>query len=133
MNVSQTAMDKAAIGLSLICTVHCLLLPIALTMLPALGASIAGDENFHLLLLLAVIPTSLIALTLGCRKHGHGHVVLTGLLGLIILTLTAFLGHDLLGDSGEKVASVLGAGTIALTHIRNYRLCRDAQCHCRSD
>ena len=40
--------DKVAIGLSLICTVHCLLLPVAFVLLPALAANTFGGERFHL-------------------------------------------------------------------------------------
>jgi len=103
-------------------------------MLPALSTNIFGDEIFHQWLLIAVIPTSLIALTMGCRQHKNLSVMIFGLLGLAILIPTAFFGHDLLGEAGEKIASVLGAAFIALGHIRNSSLCKDCgstdqQCH----
>jgi hypothetical protein len=126
--------DKVAIGLSTACAVHCLLLPIFLILLPALGTSVFGDEIFHQWLLIAVIPTSLIALTMGCRQHKNLSVMIFGLLGLAILIATVFFGHDLLGEAGEKIASVLGAAFIALGHIKNSSLCKDCrstdqQCH----
>jgi hypothetical protein len=126
--------DKVAIGLSTACAVHCLLLPIILILLPALGTSVFGDEIFHQWLLIAVIPTSLIALTMGCRQHKNLSVMIFGLLGLTILIPTAFFGHELLGEAGEKIASVLGAAFIALGHIQNSSLCKDCrstdhQCH----
>ena len=55
-------MDKAAIGLSLLCVAHCLLTPIAIVMLPALGATFLEDERFHYALLFLVLPTSLVSL-----------------------------------------------------------------------
>jgi hypothetical protein len=119
--------DKVAIGLSTVCTVHCLLLPVILIMLPALSSSVFGDESFHQWLLIAVIPSSLIALTMGCRQHKNLSVMIFGLLGLAILIPTAFFGHDLLGEAGEKIASVLGAAFIALGHIRNSSLCKDCR------
>jgi hypothetical protein len=134
MKSASINIDKVAIGLSTVCTVHCLLLPIILVMLPALSTNIFGDEVFHQWLLIAVIPTSLIALTMGCRQHKNLSVMIFGLLGLAILIPSAFLGHDLLGEAGEKIASVLGAAFIALGHIRNSSLCKDCrstdqQCH----
>ncbi|CCK74340.1 MAG: MerC domain-containing protein [Oleispira antarctica] len=134
MKSASINIDKVAIGLSTVCTVHCLLLPIILVMLPALSTNIFGDEVFHQWLLIAVIPTSLIALTMGCRQHKNLSVMIFGLLGLAILIPTAFFGHDLLGEAGEKIASVLGAAFIALGHIRNSSLCKDCgstdqQCH----
>lgn len=130
MKSVQTTVDRAAIGLSIICTLHCLLLPVAIAVLPALAANSLGDESFHRLLLVAVLPTSLLALTLGCRKHRNRAVLAIGLLGLAILTLTAFLGHDYLGELGEKVATITGAAIIALGHLRNQALCRSARSSC---
>mgnify|MGYP003718433857 FL=1 len=124
------SLDKAAISLSFFCAVHCLLLPIAVVALPALAATTFGDERFHQWMLYMVLPTSLIALTMGCRQHGNFSVLATGLPGLIILTVAAFFGHDLFGEQGEKLASVLGAALIALGHIQNHKLCKTAQCHC---
>ena len=69
MQLTSLKMDKAAVGLSLMCVAHCLLTPIAIVMLPALGAIFLEDERFHSVLLFLVLPTSLLALTIGCRKH----------------------------------------------------------------
>jgi hypothetical protein len=126
-------MDKTAIALSLACAVHCLLLPVALVMLPAYLASTLGDERFHLWMVIAVLPTSLIALNLGCRQHRNAGVMILGLLGLTLLILTAVLGHDLLGETGEKVGSLLGASLIAFSHFRNHALCKRVSCDCESD
>lgn len=116
-------MDKAAIGLSLFCTVHCLLAPIAIILLPALSALSIGDEQFHRLLLLAVFPISFIALAQGCRRHRNIHVALAGILGLAILACAAFFGHDIAGESGEKIATLIGTAVIALAHFKNRTLC----------
>ena len=127
MKSASINIDKIAIGLSSVCAVHCLLLPIILILLPTLGTSVFGDEIFHQWLLIAVIPTSLIALTMGCRQHKNLSVMIFGLLGLAILIPTAFFGHELLGEAGEKIASVLGAAFIALGHIQNSSLCKDCK------
>lgn len=133
-NVKALSMsiDKAAIGLSMACAIHCLLLPVILALLPSLAASVFGDERFHQWLLIIVLPTSLFALGMGCQRHRNLGVLALGLPGLAILAMAVFFGHDLLGDAGEKIASLLGASLIALGHVRNYKLCRDAQCGCDS-
>lgn len=133
MNFLSTNFDKAAIGLSMICAVHCLLLPVALVMLPALAVSTFGDERFHQWMLLAVLPTSLIALTMGCRRHRNLNVMATGLLGLTILTLAALYGHVWLGEIGEKIASLIGASMIAFGHLWNHTLCKRLQCGCETN
>lgn len=129
MKKIQVAMDKLAIGFSIICAVHCVLVPIAMVLLPALAATPLRDEAFHKLMLIAVLPASIIALAIGCRKHKNWRVGSAGVIGLAILIATAFLGHDLLGENGEKIATLIGATIISFGHIQNHRLCCKYNCH----
>ncbi len=129
MQASSANADKAAIGLSLVCVVHCLLTPVAIAMIPALGATFLEDESFHYAVLFLVLPTSLFALSLGCRKHGHFKILITGLLGLFVLFLVPILGEDVTGETGEKILTVAGATIIAYAHVRNFWLCRQHDCH----
>ena len=62
--------DKIAISFSVVCALHCLLLPIAVIFLPSISATFFGTEDFHKTLLYFVIPSSIIALSLGCKMHG---------------------------------------------------------------
>ena len=133
MQASSTNVDRAAIGLSLVCVIHCLLTPVAIAMIPALGATFLEDETFHYAVLFLVLPTSLFALTLGCRKHGHFKVLMTGLLGLFVLFLVPILGEEATGELGERVLTVVGAAIIAYAHVRNFRLCRQRDCHAEAD
>ena len=103
MKSASMNMDNIAIGLSTVCAVHCLFLPIILTLLPALSLNVLGDETFHQWLLIAVIPTSFIALTMGCRQHKNLSVMIFGLLGLTTLILTAFLVMIFLESQEKKL------------------------------
>ena len=122
------SLDKLAVSASALCAIHCLSLPLLLTVFPAIGATIFGQESFHELLLWLVIPTSIVALTLGCQQHKDTLVLVLGLTGLAILIAAATLGHDVLGEGGERIATLVGASAIATGHFRNYTLCRRAQC-----
>ena len=133
MQASSANADKAAIGLSLVCVVHCLLTPVAIAMIPALGATFLEDESFHYAVLFLVLPTSLFALSLGCRKHGHFKILMTGLLGLFVLFLVPILGEDATGETGEKILTVAGAAIIAYAHVRNFTLCRQRDCHAAAE
>lgn len=133
MQASTARVDKAAIGLSLVCVIHCLLTPVAIAMIPALGATFLEDESFHYAVLFLVLPTSLFALSLGCRKHGHFKILVTGLLGLFVLFLVPILGEETTGELGEKILTVVGAAIIAYAHVRNFRLCRQRDCHAANE
>ena len=125
----STFLDKTAISLSAICVVHCLTLPIALALLPSLALLPFGDESFHQLLVYLVIPTSVVALTMGCRKHRQFKILAWGGSGVVVMTLTAIFGHDLLGEFLEKVATIFGATLVAIGHVLNFRSCQSIDCH----
>lgn len=116
MKNSQPAMDKAAIGLSLVCLAHCLLSLMPLLILPSLGAAFLEDERFHYGILFLVLPTSLLALVMGFRKHGQYSVPIIGVSGLCVLLLVALLGEETTGDIAITVA---GSLIVAYAHARN--------------
>ena len=121
-------LDKYAISTSAFCAVHCLCLPLLLGVFPVLSTTVIGQESFHVLLLWLVIPLSIISLSLGCKRHKNWFVALSGLTGLVVLIFTATAGHDVLGETGERVATLIGASAIAVAHVRNYVLCRQDNC-----
>jgi len=131
INNLQPVADKVAVGLSLLCAMHCLALPIAVGMVPSMVAYGLADEAFHTWLILAVIPLSAFALTMGCQKHRKTSVLYIGFFGLLLLCLPLLLGHEMLGEAGEKTFTLLGAAIIACCHVRNFRLCRnESACAC---
>lgn len=120
-----TAMaDKTAVSLSLLCALHCLAMPVAVVLLPTLAGLAIAEEGFHLWMVFAVIPVSIYALTMGCKKHKRYQLLVIGGIGLAIVLAAALLGHDLLGEMWEKVLTVIGVNVIAVGHIWNYRLCQ---------
>jgi FtsH-binding integral membrane protein len=124
MNSFQSITDKTAISLSLACTIHCLVLPLIAVFLPSFIAIPLQDEAFHMWMIIGVVPVSAYALTMGCKKHKRYKILLVGSIGLLILSVVAFLGHELLGEDLEKTFTVIGAIIIAVAHIWNYRLCQ---------
>ena len=132
----QSITDKTAISLSLLCTIHCLVFPLLAVFLPSIIALPLQDEIFHVWMVIVVIPVSAYALTMGCKNHKRYQILLIGSIGLLILSLVAFIGHDLFGEELEKAFTVIGAMVIAIAHIWNYRLCRHqnmCECPIKSD
>lgn len=129
MTTISTRLDKTAISISALCVVHCLLLPVGMVLLPSVTVlTVLSDELFHIMMIAVVLPTSAIALTLGCKRHKSLLVVTLGSAGLLILGFAAFFGHGLLGEAGEKVTTVIGACMVAASHWQNFRLCKKLDC-----
>lgn len=127
MKIQLTA-DKSAIALSALCLVHCLILPAAAILMPTLLALPFEDKLFHRVLLVGVIPISAFALLSGCQKHRTWSLLAWGISGLVILVFAGLFGHDLLGETGERIATVIGSACLTICHYKNYRLCRSHAC-----
>lgn len=124
MRIGQAVTDKFAIALSLVCLIHCLVTPLLLIAIPSLASLMLDNEAFHFWMVVAVIPTSIYALTLGCKKHKRYRLLLLGGIGLALLLVAVTLGEVLLGEIGEKILTVVGVGFLLLGHVQNYQLCR---------
>jgi len=129
----QGTLDKAAIGLSLLCAVHCLVLPVTMVF-AAISLPIGLDnEAFHRWILVGIVPVSVLALLMGCRRHKQASVYALGAAGLVTLLVASFFGHNLLGEPGEKALTLIGGAVLILGHIQNYRLCSKSDCGCVSE
>ncbi len=124
--------DVSAVGLSSLCLVHCLMLPVVVSVYPATIALTLSDEVFHVFMVLMAIPISVFALFFGCRSHRSYSVGLTGALGIGLLFMSAFLPHELAGETGERLLTVSGALSLSVSHILNFRLCRSIK-YCESE
>ncbi len=126
--VNQTKLqrftDYTSMSLAGICAVHCFLMPMVLILFPVLGSTFLFEEIFHELMILLVIPASLVAIFLGCRRHKDFNVIMLGVLGLCLLLTGAFAATGY----GESVFTLIGAFVMLSGHLRNFRLCRKDCC-----
>ena len=129
----QGIADKSAIVLSFLCALHCLLLPAAIVLYPSTLGFLPGDESVHLALLFGVIPISAYALIKGGKVHKSRKVFITGISGLLVLVAAVVLGHDVLGEIGEKILTVLGSIVVIIAHVRNHLICRATGCKCHDE
>jgi hypothetical protein len=114
-------LDNAAIGASALCLVHCLILPVAIMILPFLAAALEYSEWFHVAFLGFAAPSSLYALLSGIRIHGQSKPLAYGVTGLAFLLLGLLLDDRAIY---EMLATVVGSGLLIAGHIQNLRLRR---------
>jgi hypothetical protein len=112
-------LDRFAIGLSSLCLVHCLATPLLLILLPAASLSFAFPASFHLWMVLAAIPVSILALRSGHRHHRHILPTLFASAGLCFLSYGAIFATT---ARLELVLTVFGALLLAGAHLWNGRL-----------
>lgn len=125
---TQLLLDKFSIGTSAVCAIHCAAMPIVLALFPTLSFLPAEEHTFHLALVFLIVPMSLVAGFLGCRQHKDRIVLSSIVIGLLLLVLTAVFGHDVVGETGEKVATVIATFILAFAHWRNFSLCKKREC-----
>ncbi|MGB0693903.1 MAG: MerC domain-containing protein [Pseudomonadales bacterium] len=127
-NQERARLDTAAVILSGICMLHCLALPVVLTIFPIFNVALLDEQTFHLVMLIVILPISLVALTIGCTQHKDRLTIVLGTTGLGVLMFTAVFGHEAFGFTGERIITSIGGLILASAHIQNYRCCRRDDC-----
>ena len=115
--------DAVGIATSLLCAIHCALLPIVLTSLPLLGVNIIHNGPFEWIMIGLAFLIGAYALVHGYRKHHHSliPVILFGI-GFIFLAAKQFTSLHLL-FLGIAVSLIISA------HLLNYRYCHKSRCN----
>jgi len=80
--------------------------------------------------LLAATPISLFALILGYKNHKIFSVLLIGMMGLFTLIFALLLGESAIGESGEKLMTLMGSILVSYSHFRNHQICKSLDCSC---
>lgn len=113
----QRAMDATAMGLSGLCIIHCLGLPLIAAALP-LAAQWAEAEWVHGLLVALAAPAALLAIGPSLsQRPAPWMIVILALLGLSGLVSALFIENE----TSETALSVIGALLLATAHILNWR------------
>ena len=128
---TSAAPDATAITASILCIVHCLVLPLAVALIPAATHFLDVPEELHLLLFLLAAPVSALAVLLGYRRHGLWQPAVLAGSGLVLIGAGALAGLPLLLETGVSVAGsflllaghAINMGRRALTapHMRSGR------------
>lgn len=114
----QRWLDGFAVTASVLCLIHCLVLPAMLVALPVLATMLAVPESFHAIAFAVALPTSVLAIASGYRRHGRRWPSVVAGIGLTLLGVGAF-AIDV--EVTERVVSTAGAVLLAVAHVGNWR------------
>jgi len=121
---SRHLADHVGTYLSLVCAVHCILTPIAVTLLPLFAAKALLNESFHEIVMGVSVVLSVLSSAWGYRRHRKWHLFLIVVGGIGFLSLSRTV------ERNEAILAGLGGLLLATGHIVNRRLCEACQ-ECR--
>ena len=108
--------DAAAIGVSALCLVHCLAVPMLLTLAPWLVPGFFVDESFHMIAVLVALPVS--ALALAGTLQARPMIVAIAAVGIATMFAATQVHEEVL----ETTLTVTGVLLVVLAHVRNLML-----------
>jgi hypothetical protein len=115
--------DGLGIFTSVLCAIHCALLPLIMTSLPLFGINIINNSFFEWGMIATAFLVGCYALVHGYIKH---HKNLTPM--LIFSVGFAFLICKQFFPAVEYVYLTLAVSCIVSAHYYNYRLCHKVKC-----
>jgi len=120
--LKKMSLDGIGIGASLLCAVHCALLPLVLTVLPLLGSHVLENEKLEYGLLS-------FSFAVGCFSLGRGYIRHHRRIAPLLIFATGFAlllgGHfGVAGGYWEPAIIFAGAAGVTGAHILNIRRCK---------
>jgi len=126
-----TTLDKAGATASLLCAIHCVAVPVAIALIPALGVAWLDNPWVDRGFLLAALLFALLAHPKGYGKHGRCFPALLAGAGLAGIVLAISLGE---GYPVHHYIVALGGLLVASSHFFNRHLCHKCcEDHCERD
>ena len=116
-------LDQTGVVASLVCAIHCALLPFAVTILPLLGLTFLANPIFEIVMIALSLCVGLMALLTSYRSHKQKRPILLLSIGFIFIVL----GH--LIENTEAVLIPIGGLIIALAHLINIKANKNLSTH----
>jgi multisubunit Na+/H+ antiporter MnhG subunit len=115
--------DGMGIVTSVLCAIHCGLLPLLLPALPLFGINIIHNSTFEWGMIALAFLVGMYSLYHGFKKHHHSYQpVIIFSIGFVFLIAKQFAAY-------EFVLLAIAVLLIITAHINNYRLCTKNKCN----
>lgn len=115
--------DGLGMTASSLCIAHCVLMPLAIGLLPAVGLSFLAGEEIHRFLVLGMMGIAALSFGLGYHIHHRKHVVGLMLAGLGLLAFAVF-SEGRLSEGWLTGLTVVGGMAMVGAHWLNRSFCR---------
>jgi hypothetical protein len=117
----ESRVDRFGALASMMCAVHCALLPLIFGVLPALGLGFLAEHGFEQAFVSFAIVLASISLVFGLRRHGSYRAFLFLVPGILLLVIGVLIGSNH-SDPWHATVVSIGGTLIALSHVINMRL-----------
>lgn len=115
--------DGLGIATSVLCAIHCGLLPLLLPVLPLFGINIIHNATFEWGMIAIAFLVGIYSLYHGFKKHHHSfQPLIIFSIGFVFLIAKQFSAY-------EFVLLAIAVLFIITAHVNNYRLCTKNKCN----
>ncbi len=116
-------LDKLSIAASLLCAIHCVLLPLVFTTLPFLGIELMKNIFLELVTVAISLMIGGWAIWKGYKNHHRNLLILI----LFIVGITLMVTGNFVNEKGnEMFLKFSGAALLVTAHVYNWQKCK----HC---
>lgn len=119
--------DRVGATASLLCAVHCVLLPFVLALLPLVGLAFLGGATFERIFVSCAAALASASILVGYRRHRRPHVFYLMVPGIVLLLFGVGINleqHVIIHTTCEVSGGVL----LASAHITNLMLSHRSRC-----
>ncbi|WP_231491835.1 MerC domain-containing protein [Pedobacter sp. Leaf170] len=120
MKITKTSINLDSLGItaSVLCAIHCALVPLLITFLPLWGLSFLANEWVEISMILVSLILGIWSLSISYRKeHRKIYPTVILVLGFALIAAGHFSGYDFL----EPILIPIGGIVIATAHFINLK------------
>jgi len=129
--LKKMLVDHLGIGVSALCLVHCLFLPLVIIFFPAIKVAASGiDAHFHEILFFLVLIISLLSFIPTYLKSKKTLFMINPIIALTLMSVAHFgseFGFFGVSSLPEILLTSSGGLFLIYTHYRNIRYCRECK------
>jgi uncharacterized membrane protein YfcA len=119
--------DRLGIIASALCFIHCVLTPVAVSILAVGAHYLPSEEKVHRILTVFVAALGAVATLFGYRRHRRSRILLLMSCGLLLIFAGAYFGNRLPSHLAEVAVTMMGSCFMISGHFLNHTFCRNCE------